>query len=180
MALSLCISQTDEMEIRKLNPTDAAAYWNLRYEGLQREPLAFGKAAEEHCLTTVEETATRIRDMPAHSFMLGAFADGALVGIATFIRDTGLKERHQGHIYGVYVTAPYRGRGAGKKLVAGILDEVKQDALVEQVLLAVAAHQPAANHLYRSFGFQLYGTQPRALKVGTQYVDENQMILLLR
>ena len=53
-----------EIEFRRLNESDAAAYWDLRDEALEREPLAFGKSAEEHRATTVEEWATRFREYP--------------------------------------------------------------------------------------------------------------------
>jgi hypothetical protein len=35
----------------------------------------------------------------------------------------------------------------------------------------------AARALYRSFGFETYGTEPNALKVDDRYIDEDYMIL---
>jgi L-amino acid N-acyltransferase YncA len=47
------------------------------------------------------------------------------------------------------------------------------------VLISVAATQMAAAGLYRSLGFELFGTEPRALLVGGQYIDEQYMVLRL-
>ena len=169
-----------EIEFRRLNEGDAAAYWNLRYEALEREPLAFGKSAEEHRATTVEEWATRFREYPEDSFTLGGFDGGVLVGIATFIREQGLKERHKGHIYGVYVSAAHRQRGCGQGMIAAVVSRAKEDVTLEQILLAVGTCQEAAMRMYRDSGFEVYGTEPRALKVGSRYIDEHQMILRIR
>ena len=167
------------MEIRTLREKDAAAYWNLRLEGFQNDPFAFGKAAEDHQATTIEATAARLRDMPNDSFTLGAFEANKLIGIATFICETGLKERHKGRIYGVYVTAHQRGKGVASTLIAELLKRVREDPSLEQVLLGMAAGQDAARQLYRKFGFEVYGTEPRAIKIGSQYIDEDHMILRL-
>jgi len=166
------------MDTRKLGQDDAAAYWNLRLEALEMEPLAFGMSPEEHRLTTIEETAKNIRETPEHSFILGGFERGTLIAIARFVRETMLKERHKGHIYGVYVTASHRNRGLGQELIAALLKRAQEDPLLEQVLLATS--QQAASRMYGQFGFEIYGTEPRALKVGSEYVDEHHMILRIR
>jgi ribosomal protein S18 acetylase RimI-like enzyme len=169
-----------EIEFRRLNESDAATYWDLRYEALEMEPLAFGKSAEEHRASTVEEWAVRFREYPKESFTLGGFENGALAGIATFIREKGLKERHKGHIYGVYVSPAHRQKGLGRAMIAAVVTMAKEDASLEQILLAVGTFQEAAMRMYRESGFEVYGTEPRALKVGSRYVDEQQMILRIR
>ena len=92
-------------------------------ESFENEPFAFGKAVEEHRATAVETTALRFRNAPDGSPYLGAFECGILVGIATFIRETGLKERHKGRIYGVYVTPAQRRRDVGRQLIGALLKE---------------------------------------------------------
>lgn len=84
------------MEIRKLHEGDAAAWWRIRLDAFQFEPLAFGKSTKEHRATSVEMIADRFRDAPESTLYLGAFVDEDLVGTATFIRETGEKERHKG------------------------------------------------------------------------------------
>jgi ribosomal protein S18 acetylase RimI-like enzyme len=168
------------MQIRAFRESDAQAWWDFRMESLMAEPFAFGKSVDEHRALAIEAIAGRFRDAPATNLYLGAFDESKLVGMATLIRDEAEKARHIGHIYGVYVAAAYRGKGIGRALIARLVEFSRQDPSLEQILLKVATTQSAARQLYQSFGFERYGTEPRAMKIGSTYIDEDLMILRLR
>jgi ribosomal protein S18 acetylase RimI-like enzyme len=170
-----------EIEIRRLTKDDARDFYQLRLEALEREPRAFSSSPEEHRAMTLDVVGKRLGfGSGDRNFVLGAMAHNHLVGMAGFYQEEGPKNRHKGHIWGVYVTDKWRGKGIARVLLSELIERVRTRPEVEQVFLAVACGQNPAKQLYESLGFKVYGCEPRAIKVGDSYVDEDLMVLRLQ
>lgn len=168
------------MDIRLLDPSHAKDWWQLRLEALETEPDAFGSAPEDHRKLSAEDIAARLRPVEQGNFVYGAFADGALSGMAGFRRDESTKGRHRGNLWGVYVAAPLRGKGVARGLVKAVIARAQSYPGLEHITLTVSVPQDPARKLYESLGFRSWGREPFALKVGDNYVDEYHMVLDLR
>jgi ribosomal protein S18 acetylase RimI-like enzyme len=165
------------MEIRLLTTDDAEAWWHMRLEALQNDPTSFADSDEEHQNTTIETARKRLSaSTPDNNFVLGMFEDGKLAATTGFHRRQHNKENHKGHIWGVYVRPESRGKGVARALMEEVVRQARLMPGLEQITLVVSTHIPA-RQLYLSLGFQSYGIEPRSLKVGNNYVDDELMVL---
>jgi ribosomal protein S18 acetylase RimI-like enzyme len=166
-----------QTEIRILSEADVDAFWPLRLAALKTEPESFGATFEESVKRPLSDVANQLKSSP-DSFVLGAFAPH-LVGMVGLYRRNGLKLRHKGTIWGMYVAPEGRGKGIGRALVQALIAHVVSLSSYEQLALTVVTTNEAARRLYLSLGFKTYGTEIAALKLGNVYLDEDLMELQL-
>jgi ribosomal protein S18 acetylase RimI-like enzyme len=152
-------------EVRLLTEEDACALWRLRLEALECEPRAFAETPEEHRKNPLETYATRLRQSGPDQFVVGAFKDESLVGMAGFFRTGGIKTRHKGRVWGVYLKAAARGQGVGRAMMEALLHEARCSVGLTTVVLTVAEYNRPAVELYRRVGFTEYGRDPCELRV---------------
>ncbi|MGH6914227.1 MAG: GNAT family N-acetyltransferase [Geminicoccales bacterium] len=159
--------------LRRLEPADAAIYHALRLDGLERHPSAFRASYREEAALAPDE----IRGRLAEHAVFGAFALGELCGIAGFERAGPESKRHKGLLCGVYVRPGVRREGLGRALVGAVIEHAQ--GRVVQLHAAVVVSNLPARRLYEALGFKPYGLEPRGLKVGDRYFDQELMVLLL-
>jgi ribosomal protein S18 acetylase RimI-like enzyme len=140
---------------------------------LRQHPEAFGSSFEEE---QGDDLARMISAPP--NVTLGGFAAGALVGTAALVVSPKLKQRHKGHIVGVYVAPAWRGTGLGRGLIDRLIQEAHAQGLV-LLTLSVTIGNTEARRLYLRAGFAVYGVEPLSLRVGTVFLDEELMALRL-
>ena len=165
------------MTLRALTPADTADYRALRLAALREQPPAFGTPVEKEEKLSLEELAARLR-ASEDGYLLGAFANGKLVGSVRFARFEE-NEQHRGLIAGLYVHPDFRKRGVARALLGEVL--VRARALgLRRLHLTVVTGQEAAVRLYKSFGFSIYGTEREAFSKGGRFYDEYLMALVLQ
>ena len=167
------------MKVRELTVDDADEYRALRLRALREEPEAFGSSWEEESARPPEVAIARLQATNQMAF--GGFDDhGNLVGMVWLYRHDGIKSRHKADVISMYVASEVRGQGLGRMLLEAAIARARETPGLEHLLLAVVTTNTAARKLYRSLGFEPYGREPLALKLGDRYLDEEMMVLFLR
>ncbi|MFC4103356.1 GNAT family N-acetyltransferase [Paenibacillus xanthanilyticus] len=167
------------MLIRVLTSDDAERYRALRLRALREHPEAFLTTYEAELDRPVEMTRDKLTP-EAGKFTLGAIeASDELAGVATLVRETNPKVAHKANVYAVYVAPEARGKRVGLSLMQALIAGAKACEGVEQLHLTVMASNEAAVRLYVSVGFSVYGTEPRAMRIGGTYLDDHHMVLFL-
>lgn len=144
----------------------------MRLEALKLYPKAFGASYENE----VQNPDKIFQNTLKTKTIFGAFRDGVLVGIAGFFVFPHQKMQHRGNLFSFYLRKDHRGQGIADQLLETVIAYSKNKVL--QIHTSVVTTNLAAIKLYKKYGFDIYGTEPRSLKVGNNYYDEHLMILV--
>jgi ribosomal protein S18 acetylase RimI-like enzyme len=158
------------LQIRRLEPSDAALYREIRLEGLRISPEAFGSTFEKEDA----QPLSWFEAVLGRTDIFGAFLDGTLAGVAAYAAQEGSKQEHKATLWGMYVRNTARNLGLGKKLVAAVLNHAR--ARVEMIQLTVVSENDDARRLYSASGFVEYGYEKRGLKQDGRYYDHVLMV----
>jgi ribosomal protein S18 acetylase RimI-like enzyme len=167
----------DNLEIRPLETNDWAAFKEIRLQAISDSPSAVWPTRDEEAGRTVEEVQARIK-MTATQVVFGAFNKQKLAGIAGLRREPLAQVAHKAVLWGVFVAPDLRKQGIARQLFARILAHARQEGVL-QIQLCVNAENSKAKSLYQSLGFKSYGLEPRAMRVGDRFYDEEHMVLRL-
>lgn len=160
--------------IREAKPGDASAFRALRLEALQDSPIAFSADYQKslsHSPRHWEDLLTMHADEETIYF---AKHDDDLIGTTGIARGGSPKTRHSATVWGVYVTPQWRGLHIAEELIRSCFSWAKAREIVT-AKLGVAAMNTSAVRCYQRCGFQIYGTEPRALFFDGKYYDFHLM-----
>ncbi len=162
-----------EIEVRQLTEDDAEIYREIRLQALEHHPEAFQATYESVADLPLDAFRQRLRRYA----LFGGFIDGALCGFVGFFPLKNPKISHKGLMWGMYVKEEARGSGLAEKIVDAVVDYARDE--VEQLLLSVIDDNARAKRFYEKMGFEPYGLERRALKIGDRYYDEEFRVKFL-
>lgn len=162
----------------RLGERHAEEYRRLRSESLSEAPLSFGASPKTDFSATLDGVREQLRSEA--TILIGAFEDEVLAGCVGLLIPRHAKARHKLHLWGMYVSRPFRGHGIGRELLQAAIDQARAMPTVEWIELGVTSESAAAKELYSRAGFEMWGREADALRDADRSVDEYRMALRLR
>jgi RimJ/RimL family protein N-acetyltransferase len=167
--------------VARLTPAHREGAFELRRRALAHDPQWLGASygPEEAYLRAFSGKLEAAFDRD-DEYVLGAFEGDGLVGMVGFRRLGGVKLRHRGYLWGMYVDARLRGRGVGRRIVEEVIARARALEGIEVLELTVVAENIVARGLYERVGFVAWGVQKGALVWNGRAYDEAHLALDLR
>lgn len=172
---------SERIIIRRATPADTEAYSKLRLEALREHPEAFGADYQANLQLSPEDWETQLKQRAdgQNTVLYFACDDDELVGMTGVYRGSAPKSSHNGGIWGVYVRDTHRGQGIAVRLLNACIDWAARHQ-IEYLKLAVVTTNIAAIRAYTAAGFQVYGVEPKVLRVDGVDYDEMLMVRQIR
>ncbi|GAA0177114.1 GNAT family N-acetyltransferase [Clostridium sediminicola] len=140
---------------------------------LAREPGEFNFSLEQE-REFIKNTAKDENSL----FLIGEIDSRIIANCSVGVISNNKRYLHRAAM-GIAVCKDYWRNGIGKKMMQECIKWCKEKG-IEQLELEVVTENNRAVSMYKSLGFQIYGTKKHALKYGNgTYADEYYMILFL-
>lgn len=145
----------DTIEIVTLQPEDWRQYRDLRLRALKEEPQAYGSTYEDNAKRPDEFWQKRLEEslIMSTQWLVFAKSDRMLVGMmGAFIEK---EQSDSAHIIAVYVIPEARGKGIAKSLMKELLESIKTNKQIKNIIVDVNVEQTVAFNLYKNSGFEI-------------------------
>ena len=156
-------------------------YYELYEERDRGEPIGITLFAERPSRSDEVDWFAKLycRVLSGDAVMAVAEDGGRAVGNCVIHRAGPSAGSEAGHVgvLGILVRRDQRGKGVGTALLTHALAAAR--GRFEVVRLTVFATNERARRLYERFGFVAIGRIPKAVRRGSKYFDEDEMVLLL-
>lgn len=152
-----------------MRPQDAAAFIEIRAEGLNGDPDSFRVTAADDQILGEAYWADRL----GKDIVVGFEREGCLLGIGGLQQSAGEKLAHKALIWGMYVRPTARRLGVADAIIEALIELAPSG--VRQPQLTVMAHNVGARRLYERHGFAVYSIEPDSVRIGDQFMDEALM-----
>lgn len=163
------------MNIALLTAADYDQFYTLRLTALETSPGAYATDAQawrDAPRETIERLLSR-SETEDGVLLLGAWADDQLVGMLGMNCDLRPTVAHKGTLWGFYMLADYRRRGIGRALVEEMIIRAAKIGGMRQLRAVVnVGLSQEALILFEAAGFEPYGREVEAKKVGEQFYDQ--------
>ncbi len=170
-----------DISVRMPASADAEAFYHLRLQGMELYPDAFDESADDWRTCSLDEVRALLERQSAADgeFFLGAFDGDRLVGVVALRRQFGVKFRHKGAIWGMFVAPTDQQRGVAGQLLDALMVEARKVDGLRRLTVCYIEGNTAAERLFASRGFIEYGREPEALQIGTRTCAEVFMTIAL-
>ncbi|APW39267.1 GNAT family N-acetyltransferase [Rhodoferax koreense] len=164
------------MSVQRLVPSHATAYRALMLKAYADHPDAFTSSVADRAALPLAWWAARLEPAAdAGECVFGWVEGGHILGVAGLSFETREKTRHKATLFGMVVGEQARGRGLGRQLVQAVLAHARARPGLRVLQLTVTEGNQAAIALYQGCGFEAYGTEPLAVRVGDGFVAKVHM-----
>jgi len=158
-----------EHVVHRVQSFEVDRFLAFRAEGLIANEASFRVTPDDDIALGVESWRQRL----AKDYVVAIVTGEQWLGVGGFSRFTGSKLDHKGLIWGMNVAPAARGTGVADRIMESLLEHARQN--VRQVQLTLMADNIRAMSLYKRHGFELYATEPAAIRQADQYADEALM-----